>query len=158
MCAGTSNSPGYAKKAKWGNCQCFLSALEAASEALAYELRPFNIRVVLIEPGRIKTNLHSRLRAEPRTYEDSTSDYWQLARQLPPNVAAGADPSIVASTIISALTAPEPGSMRWPASPDAIEVLSLLKSMSDSDFERYLFRRLNIRNWLSQRSYHDAKR
>jgi NADP-dependent 3-hydroxy acid dehydrogenase YdfG len=38
-------------------------ALEAISDALRFELEPFNIQVILIEPGAIKTNFDQTVRA-----------------------------------------------------------------------------------------------
>jgi NAD(P)-dependent dehydrogenase (short-subunit alcohol dehydrogenase family) len=35
-------------------------AIEGLSESISYELRPFNIRVKIIEPGGIKTNFIDR--------------------------------------------------------------------------------------------------
>lgn len=51
-------------------------ALEAASEALAQEVRRYNVRVVLIEPGVVKTRLH-----EPKgtpAPEDTDSPYQEF--------------------------------------------------------------------------------
>lgn len=64
-------------------------ALEAISNGLRYELRPFGIRVVLIEPGNFQTrsglNMHFPKRITPGSGE-ATSDplYATLARR-PPN-------------------------------------------------------------------------
>jgi NAD(P)-dependent dehydrogenase (short-subunit alcohol dehydrogenase family) len=63
-------------------------ALEAISNGLRYELRPFGIRVVLIEPGNFRTraesNMHFPKRITPGSGE-ATSDplYATLARQQP---------------------------------------------------------------------------
>jgi NAD(P)-dependent dehydrogenase (short-subunit alcohol dehydrogenase family) len=45
-------------------------AVEGLTESIAYELEPFGIKVVLIEPGFIKTNFANSMviarKAEPR--------------------------------------------------------------------------------------------
>jgi len=62
-------------------------ALEAISNGLRHELKPFGIRVVLIEPGNFKTraglNMHFTKRITPGSGE-ATSDplYETLARSL----------------------------------------------------------------------------
>ena len=57
-------------------------ALEALSDALRWELKPFNIQVILIEPGAIKTNFDQTV----HTYGDeilsnSSSPYMPLYRK-----------------------------------------------------------------------------
>ena len=57
-------------------------ALEALSDALRWELKPFNIQVILIEPGAIKTNFDQTV----HTYGDEilsnpTSPYLPLYRK-----------------------------------------------------------------------------
>lgn len=109
-------------------------ALEAVSESLAYEVRPFNIRVVVIEPGGINTAFIPNMHLEPRTYDDPASPYKALVDRLRPAGPAGSDPSVVAETIVRALTAPAPGKFRWPATPDAEQGLHLRDTMDDDAF------------------------
>jgi short-subunit dehydrogenase len=122
-------------------------ALEAISEALAYEVRPFNIRVILIEPGRVKTSLHPNLHAEPSTYEDPLNPYAYLAEKLPPKISTGVEPIVVAQTVIKSLTTPPPNKLRWPATPDAEEIISNRNRMDDLTFGTYLLRRLGVEHW-----------
>ena len=62
---------GYYPATKW--------ALEAVTESLAYEVRQFNIRVVIIEPGGIKTAFIRNMHLDPRTYDDPNGPYAALA-------------------------------------------------------------------------------
>ncbi len=48
-------------------------AVEGFSESLAYELRPFNIKVKCVEPGAIKTDFYSR--SQDLFSKDGLSDY-----------------------------------------------------------------------------------
>lgn len=109
-------------------------ALEAISESLAYEVRPYNIRVVVIEPGGIKTAFIPNMRKEPRTYDDPHGPYAALAQRLRPGDPAGSEPSVVAETIVRALTAPAPGKFRWPATPDAEVAMRQRDEMDDDAF------------------------
>jgi NADP-dependent 3-hydroxy acid dehydrogenase YdfG len=57
-------------------------ALEAISDALRMELKPFNIQVVLIEPGAIKTNFDQTVHAHgDEILSQPTSPYRPLYRQ-----------------------------------------------------------------------------
>ena len=85
-------------------------AVEALSDALRYELRPFGIAVVLIEPGLIKTKFAATVGAKLST----------LRRRRRHRAAAAGDAGAVYadSTTPSRAAPPRPMSAaRWPAWP-----------------------------------------
>ncbi len=122
-------------------------AVEAITESLWYETRPWNIRVILIEPGGIKTNFLPNLRQEPRTYADSTSPYAPLAEAVRPGAPGGSEPSVVADAIVQSLTAPAPAKLRWPATPDAATLLATRDEMDDDAFMQYQIDRAKLGWW-----------
>lgn len=122
-------------------------AVEAVSEQLWYEVRPWNIRVVLIEPGGIKTNFLTNLRQESRTYNDPHGPYAPLADKLRPGGPGGSDPSVVADTIVRSLQAPAPGTLRWPATPDAVEQMHARDTMRDDEFMARQIERGGLVDW-----------
>jgi NAD(P)-dependent dehydrogenase (short-subunit alcohol dehydrogenase family) len=93
-------------------------ALEAYSDALRYELRPFGIHVVVVEPGLIKTNFGGvavgSVSHAPDA-DDPYSTYNQGVMNLIDNAYSGlmgkaaASPSYVARTIERILSARRPG-------------------------------------------------
>jgi NAD(P)-dependent dehydrogenase (short-subunit alcohol dehydrogenase family) len=65
-------------------------ALEAMSNGLRYELRPFGIRVVLIEPGNFRTRMGANMRYPQRlrlTYRDTCDPLYaaMMAKQAQPS-------------------------------------------------------------------------
>jgi len=83
---------------KWG--------VEGFSEALQYELRPFNIRVKIIEPGVINTNFLSR--SMTLVQDKALVEYDSYAQKVIENVfkngEKGSTPDVVAKTIYKAAT------------------------------------------------------
>lgn len=81
-------------------------ALEGLSEALWLEVRQFNIKVKIIEPGMIKTDFFERSR-EIASKPDLT-DYDEFVANVAPNITAweeaGAEPIVVARSIWRAAT------------------------------------------------------
>lgn len=107
-------------------------ALEALSEALAQEMKTFNVRVAIVEPGIIETPMSGRIR-------DSSADsspYPQQRRFAHLFVAAlknPASPSLVAEKILGII---ESGTwqLRHPVGPDALPFLGWRKSMTDEEW------------------------
>ena len=56
-------------------------ALEALSESMSFELEPFRIRVVKIEPGVIRTNIVN-LSAPSKKALDTKSSYFSLMQNV----------------------------------------------------------------------------
>ncbi len=84
-------------------------AIEGWAESVAYELAPFGIDIILIEPGAYRTNIWE---SSPRVLPE-TSAYWPLLRHLEVTVdtyvaKAARDPIEVAKAIANALDAPRP--------------------------------------------------
>jgi NAD(P)-dependent dehydrogenase (short-subunit alcohol dehydrogenase family) len=105
-------------------------ALEAISEALAGEVKPFNIRVVLVEPGIQDTRLAHSIEQPP------PSLYPQVARFSGLFRAALANPVPPAATAQVVRDIIESGSwqFRRPSGPDAIPFLAWRASLSDEQW------------------------
>jgi NAD(P)-dependent dehydrogenase (short-subunit alcohol dehydrogenase family) len=56
-------------------------AIEGLSESMAYELEPFGIRVVLVEPRPIRTNFADGIVAAKKS-QDPTSSYAEIMKKL----------------------------------------------------------------------------
>ena len=123
-------------------------ALEALSEALAGEMKTFNVHVAIVEPGIIDTAMARRI-----SHQADGSLYPQRARFATMFTDALQDPippSVVAQKIVEIA---ESGTwqLRHPASHDAVPLLEWRSGMTDeewvdlhaSDDETY-FRRLDV--------------
>jgi NAD(P)-dependent dehydrogenase (short-subunit alcohol dehydrogenase family) len=107
-------------------------ALEALSEGLAGELKTFNVRVAIIEPGIIDTAMARRIGAPP-----DGSPYRQTERIA--NLFAASlqqqpvPPTVVAEKILEVV---ESGTwqLRHPAGPGALPFLGWRNSMSDEEW------------------------
>ena len=110
-------------------------ALEALSDALRYELRPFGIDVVLIEPGLIKTNFAATVGARLSTLAAEAG-----ATGAPADDAAAvyADfNGVVARVIGRALAAPRPRA-RYTVALSATFFLTLRRWLGDALWDRFL--------------------
>ena len=112
-------------------------ALEAISEALHYEVAPFGIRVMVVEPGQYGTQLLDN--AFPGRNFTPASPYWersnrfdQALAKLRPGGNMG-DPQEVAELIHRAVKESVPR-LRWLAGADAEMIAGAHKQM---DFETY---------------------
>ncbi len=117
-------------------------ALEGLSESLRYELGQFGVKIIIIEPGVIKTNLFSSMKiAEPKTdspYKEITEKVIMGVKMM---AELGTHPSEVASTILKAIkeTNPRP---RYIVGNDAQMFLEAKKAKTDVEFENYLKKEL----------------
>ena len=114
-------------------------ALEAISEALHFELQPFGVRVVLIEPGQYGTRLLDNALFGERFKPGSP--YWERAerfdaaiRKLRPGGVAGS-PREVAQLIHRAVHDPHPR-LRYLAGGDAETIAATYRSLAFEDYER----------------------
>jgi NAD(P)-dependent dehydrogenase (short-subunit alcohol dehydrogenase family) len=106
-------------------------ALEALSESLAQELKPFNVRVAIVEPGIIDTPMARRV-AEPV----AGSEYSHVRRFAGMFVAAletPAEPSIVANKIVQIIEG-NSWQLRYAVGPDAQPFLDWRASMTDEEW------------------------
>jgi NAD(P)-dependent dehydrogenase (short-subunit alcohol dehydrogenase family) len=106
-------------------------ALESLSEALAQEMKTFNVRVAIVEPGIIETPMSKRLEHSP-----DGSAYPQLRRFSDLFIAAlkqPAPPILVAEKIREII---ESGTwqLRHPVGPDAEPFLAWRKSFTDEQW------------------------
>ncbi|MFI0240513.1 oxidoreductase [Streptomyces sp. NPDC016845] len=100
-------------------------ALEGLSEALAAEVAPYGIRVLIVEPGAFRTGFADaaalRPSAGPDTYQDTVGP---VLSGLPGGSGAEpGDPAKAAAAILTALDADEPP-LRLPLGNDAADAIT----------------------------------
>jgi NAD(P)-dependent dehydrogenase (short-subunit alcohol dehydrogenase family) len=114
-------------------------ALEGLSESMSYELTPFGIRVVIIEPGFIRTNImNSSISAKKAL--DPKSPYFPLTKKVEnhfksmmTDIASSSSPEEVAKTILQAVTSENP-QLRYTVGNDAAAIMQAKRAMSDAEF------------------------
>jgi short-subunit dehydrogenase len=108
-------------------------AVEGFSEALQYEVRDFNIKIKIIEPGPIKTDFYTRSLSVAKKNGLNAYDNF-VARAMPNLEKAGQtapDGRVVADTIYQAVT-DDSWKMRYPVNSRAI--LTARRLLPDSLF------------------------
>ena len=116
-------------------------ALEGLSESMRYELFPFGIKTIIIEPGVIKTNLFATLKKTTKpdsAYKDITE---KVMNGLLIMSEMGTPPQEVAKTIVKAVSSENP-LPRYPVGNDAIMFLEAKRDKTDIEFENYIKKEL----------------
>ena len=117
-------------------------ALEGLSESLRYELGQFGVKVVIIEPGVIKTNFFSSMKiVEPKPdspYKEITEKVIMGVKMM---AELGTPPSEVATTILKAIKEKDP-KPRYIVGNDAQMFLEAKRAKTDTEFENYLKKEL----------------
>ena len=102
-------------------------ALEAISEALAQEVKPFNIKVAIIEPGIINTQMASDITVnEESIYPHSK----RLAGLFSASLRTPTPPTLVADKILEVAES-QSWKLRHPLGPDAEPFIAWRASMTD---------------------------
>lgn len=106
-------------------------ALEALSEGLAGEMKTFNVRVAIVEPGIVDTTMAQRIENTA-----TESPYRQSARFVTLYSNALRDPVSPSLTANKILEIAESGTwqLRHPAGPDALPFLHWRSQMTDEDW------------------------
>ena len=105
-------------------------ALEALSEALAQEVKPFNIKVMIVEPGIINTQMAQDISV------DSNSNYPQVLRfgaLFEESLKQPTSPTLVADKMLEIATS-NSWQLRHPVGPDALPFLGWRASMTDEQW------------------------
>jgi NAD(P)-dependent dehydrogenase (short-subunit alcohol dehydrogenase family) len=135
-------------------------ALEGLSESISYELQPYGIKVVLIEPGVINTNFVSNIRFPSKsqyrsmqakgrknnyplshyseTVDAFLSHYYFAMKNAPPSI-------LVSTTVIEAITNASKSSQslfRYQVGQDSKSLAACKKIMSDAQVQAYVKERL----------------
>jgi NAD(P)-dependent dehydrogenase (short-subunit alcohol dehydrogenase family) len=119
-------------------------ALEAVSEALAQEVKPFHIRVGIIEPGIIDTDMaHEIEEQQPSIYPSSK----RMADLFFASLKNPTPATLVADQIVE-FASEDSWILRHPVGPDALPFIQWRNSMTDEQW--------TDRNSLTDEEWYDA--
>jgi short-subunit dehydrogenase len=117
-------------------------ALEGLSESMSYELEPFGIKVIIIEPGVIRTNFKKNSVMSKKSLDNSSiSPYSSIIQKIDSSISSiiehATPPEEVAKAILHAITSNNP-ELRYLVGNDMIMMTETKKSMSDEDFRKMM--------------------
>ena len=119
-------------------------AIEGLSESIAYELEPFGIKVILIEPGAIGSNF-MKGSVLPKRALDPQSPYSELVQKFSVKTSSQHDnatqPEEVAKTIFQAISIEKP-EFRYVVGNDAVSLLKARKNMPYSEFQKMIIQNI----------------
>jgi NAD(P)-dependent dehydrogenase (short-subunit alcohol dehydrogenase family) len=118
-------------------------AVEGLSESISYELEPFGIKVVIVEPGVIKTNFVDGLVVAKKS-KDPSSPYSQIMQKTASGfekmMKNASSPDLVANVVLDAVRNETP-SLRYLAGND---VETWLSKRNMADEESYKMMKQNL--------------
>jgi short-subunit dehydrogenase len=109
-------------------------ALEGLSESMSYELEPFGIKVVIIEPGVIRTNFKKNSVISKKSLDNSSiSPYSSIIQKVDSSITSMVEhatpPEEVAKAILHAVISKNP-ELRYLVGNDIIMMAETKKSTS----------------------------
>ena len=115
-------------------------AIEGLTESISYELEPFGIRTILVEPGIIKTNfIKAAVLAEKS--KDPNSPYFQFMNNMENGmkklIESGESPEYVAKVVLDAINDSNP-KLRYLAGKDVEHIMEIKNKVSDEDFHNMI--------------------
>jgi NAD(P)-dependent dehydrogenase (short-subunit alcohol dehydrogenase family) len=120
-------------------------AVEGLSESMTYELEPFGIKVILIEPGVIKTNIANGMVIAKKTQKPN-SPYSQIMQKMSTSfehmLENASSPDLVAKVVLQAVTSENP-SLRYLAGKDVEMWIESKRNMSDDEFYKMMMQSFN---------------
>jgi NAD(P)-dependent dehydrogenase (short-subunit alcohol dehydrogenase family) len=124
-------------------------ALEGLSESIQYELEPFGIKIIVVEPGGVGSNFIKNLKWASKASDPSNSTYRSIQnnileffKQWTQNLT---NPSEVAKAILKAVESDNPD-FRYVVGNDAVTILEARKNMSDREFQDSIKKQINQEN------------
>jgi NAD(P)-dependent dehydrogenase (short-subunit alcohol dehydrogenase family) len=119
-------------------------AIEGLSESIAYELEPFGIKVILIEPGAIGSNF-MKGSVLPKRALNPQSPYSELVQKFSVITSSqhenAIQPEEVAKTIFQAISTEKP-EFRYVVGNDAVSLLEARKNMPFSEFQKMIIQNI----------------
>jgi NAD(P)-dependent dehydrogenase (short-subunit alcohol dehydrogenase family) len=123
-------------------------ALEGLSESISYELEPFGIKVIIIEPGFIRNNImNSSILTKKALYPNSP--YFSLSQNVANhfksmmNNPSSSQPEEVAKVILQAVTSESP-QLRYTVGNDADAIIQTKRTMTDTEFGNLIKKQFSI--------------
>ncbi|MGZ5499649.1 MAG: SDR family oxidoreductase [Nitrososphaeraceae archaeon] len=119
-------------------------ALEGLCESMAYEVEQFGIKVILIEPGVIKTNFDNNLKIGKRVSIVPNSSYAEMTQKrisgFKPRFESGSPPLEVATVILKAITSENLSELRYLVGNDAFKLMEIRDNISNKEFRKLIMK------------------
>jgi NAD(P)-dependent dehydrogenase (short-subunit alcohol dehydrogenase family) len=115
-------------------------AIEGLTESLRHELAEFNINIILVEPGAIRSNFVDNIKTV-KGFDSNKSPYAKTVQQMFQGLdtffASSSHPVDVAQVILNAVNSPSP-ELRYPVGKDAESIFKARTELSDRDLEKWV--------------------
>ena len=115
-------------------------AVEGLSESMSYELEPFGIRVVIVEPGVIKTNFLDGVVIAKKS-KDQNSPYSQMMQKVTTGfeemMKNASSPDVVAKVVLNAIRDKNPN-LRYLAGSDVEKWLGGKRKAADEELYKMM--------------------
>src|SRR5207248_1830148 len=118
-------------------------ALEGLAESLDHETRTLGIRVALVEPGFMRTNIDNNGIVAAHPLDDYATPRNSAGQRISSSVSAGDDPSVVAEAVLQAATARKPR-LRYPVGNGASLLARLRRYLPAGVFDGALRKRFGL--------------
>lgn len=123
-------------------------ALEGLSESISYEIEQFGIKIILIEPGVIKTNFNNNIKlGKSVTADSNNSPYAEMTQKrmsrFKPRFESGTPPIEVAKVILKTIISAEnqqSSELRYLVGNDAFKLMKIRNNISDKEFREVVIK------------------